>query len=90
MVVQLDESTSPGDVLCLDEVEPGSKVKVVHVRGRGTIRKRLLAVGFVPGTVIEVVRRAPLEDPVEYKVKGYNLSLRSREAHLVEVEHIED
>ncbi len=90
MVVQLDESSSPADVLYLDEVEPGSKVKVVHVRGRGTVRRRLLAVGLVPGAVVEVVRKAPLEDPVEYKVRGFSLSLRSREANLVEVERIED
>ena len=86
----MGDCESPGNVLCLDEVEPGSKVKVVHVRGRGAVRRRLLAVGMVPGALVEVVRRAPLEDPVEYKVKGYYLSLRSREAHLVEVQHIEE
>jgi ferrous iron transport protein A len=69
----------------LDEAEPGSCVKVVHVLGRGKARRRLLAVGMVPGTVVRVLRKAPLDDPVEYRVKGADFSIRDRDAHLVEV-----
>ena len=80
---------APG-VLRLDEAEPGSRVKVVHLRGRGLSRRRLLAVGMVPGAVVEVIRRAPMRDPIEYRVKGTNFSIRSRDAHMVEVRYLED
>lgn len=86
----VERSGRPKRVLCLDEVEVSSRVKVVHVRGRGHARRRLLAVGMVPGTVVEVIRRAPLYDPVEYRVKGTNFSIRATEAHLVEVELLEE
>lgn len=78
-----------GNLLRLDEVEPGRKVKVVHLAGRGTARRRLLAVGMVPGTIVEVLRKAPLEDPVEYRVKGTDVSIRARDAHDVEVRYVE-
>ena len=74
----------------LDEVAPGRRVKVVHIHGRGLSRRRLLAVGMVPGAVVEVLRRAPLDDPVEYRVKGTDFSIRARDAHLVEVRYLED
>jgi ferrous iron transport protein A len=83
-------TATPGDdVLFLDQVEPGRKVKVVHIRGRGLTRRRLLAVGMVPGAVVEVLRRAPMQDPVEYRVKGADFSIRARDAHLVEVAYLE-
>lgn len=77
-------------MLRLDQVEPGRKVKVVHVLGRGRSRRRLLAVGMVPGTVVEVLRKAPLKDPVEYRVKGSDFSIRGTDAHQVEVVPVED
>ena len=74
----------------LDEVEPGCRVKVVHLRGRGLSRRRLLAVGMVPGAIVEVLRKAPLQDPIEYRVKGTDFSIRSRDAHQVEVRYVEE
>jgi len=79
-------SACAGPVMHLDEVEPGGRVKVTHVAGSGSARRRLLDLGMVPGTVIEVLRRAPLGDPVEYRVRGSCISIRRREAHLVEVQ----
>ena len=63
---------------------------MVHLKGRGLSRRRLLAVGMVPGSVVEVLRRAPLQDPVEYRVKGIDYSIRARDAHLVEVRLLEE
>ena len=74
----------------LDEVRPGRRVKIVHIKGRGTSRRRLLAVGMVPGAIVEVLRKAPLDDPVEYRVKGTDYSIRRRDAHLVVVRFEED
>ncbi len=67
-------------------LQAGARGKVVGVRGRGPIGKRLLEMGLTPGAEFEVVRHAPLGDPVEIKLRGYNLSLRKSEAEGIEVE----
>jgi Fe2+ transport system protein FeoA len=64
----------------LDKVLPGQKGKVIKITGNGFIRQRILDMGIVKGTEIEVERVAPLGDPIEIKVKGYHLSLRKAEA----------
>ena len=83
------EDAGEGPLLRLDQVEPGRRVKVVHLHGRGLSRRRLLAVGMVPGAVVHVLRQAPLADPVEYRVKGSDFSIRRRDACLVEVRYLE-
>lgn len=72
-------------VTTLDRVGPACRCRVAAVRASGAIRKRMLAMGMVPGAEVEVVRAAPLGDPIEYRVKGYHLSLRRAEASLIEV-----
>ncbi len=69
----------------LDQMEPESKGRVVRVAGAGGARRRILDMGVVPGAEIEVIRRAPLGDPIEFRVKGYNLSFRRSEAKLISV-----
>ena len=59
---------------------------IVKVLGVGPLRQRLIDMGLVTGAEIKMVRCAPLGDPVEYQVKGYNLSLRKREAAHILVE----
>lgn len=73
----------------LDFIEPDTSVRVLKVTGQKSSRKRILDMGLTPGTRVDVVRRAPLGDPVEFKLKGYNLSLRKREAETVLVEIVE-
>ncbi|KXS44860.1 MAG: hypothetical protein AWU59_236 [Methanolobus sp. T82-4] len=73
----------------LDFIEPDTSVKILKVAGQKSSRKRILDMGLTPGTRVDVVRRAPLGDPVEFKLKGYNLSLRKREAETVLVEIVE-
>lgn len=53
---------------------------VVKITGGGELGRRLREMGLVPGTPIRVVGRAPLKDPVEIKLRGYNLTLRNNEA----------
>jgi Fe2+ transport system protein FeoA len=60
-------------------------VTVVRVGGSGTLRKRLLEMGFIKGTSAKIVRYAPLKDPIEVVVKNYHLSIRVSEADLIEV-----
>jgi ferrous iron transport protein A len=70
----------------LDELKPGQQAVVKRVGGSGSIRRRLMDMGLVSGVVIEILKTAPFGDPTEYKLRGYHLSLRKTEAHLVEVE----
>jgi ferrous iron transport protein B len=58
---------------------------ISKVKGRGAFRKRIIEMGFVVGQKVSVVRKAPLRDPIEYFVMGYNISLRKSEAKLIEV-----
>jgi ferrous iron transport protein A len=88
-VMSMPDPDDEGPLVRLDEVKPGRSVKVVHIKGRGLSRRRLLAVGMVPGSIVEVLRKAPLDDPVEYRVKGVDYSIRSRDAHMVEVRYEE-
>lgn len=70
----------------LRELKPGDRATIVKVRGKGTTLKRIVEMGVVPGTLIQVTRVAPLGDPIEIKVKGYSLSLRKEEAGEITVE----
>jgi len=67
----------------LSELEPGEKGIISRVVGDRDIRRRLLDMGLTKGTEIVVVRKAPLGDPIELLLKGYNLSLRKRECENV-------
>ena len=73
-------------VKTLNQLEPGERATIVKVGGEGPVRRRILDMGMVSGAEIEVVRVAPLGDPVEFRIKGYNLSLRKSEAKNVQVE----
>ena len=73
----------------LSELCPGMKGRIAFVSGRGPIRRRLVEMGMTPDTQFEVLRTAPFGDPIEIKIRGYNLSLRKSEADHVEVEVID-
>ena len=74
------------DEVTLDELEPGQKGRVLRIKGAGEINKRIVDMGLVRGTTVEVERVAPLGDPVEFRLKGYHLSLRKEEARSIWVE----
>jgi len=63
----------------------GEKAIITKVKGRGAFRKRIMEMGFLVGKEITVVKKAPLGDPVEYNIMGYNVSLRNSEAGLIEI-----
>ena len=69
----------------LSELKTGEKGVIVKVHGHGGFRKRVVEMGFVRGKTVEVLLNAPLQDPVKYKVMGYEVSLRRQEAEMVEV-----
>ena len=70
----------------LDKVKAGQSVIVRKTRGTGPVKKRLMDMGITQGTEITVVKLAPLGDPIEMKLRGYDLSIRKADAELVEVE----
>jgi Fe2+ transport system protein FeoA len=63
----------------------GEVGRVGSVLEGGALRRRLMELGFVPGTIVRVVRRAPLRDPMEVELHGYHLSLRRSEALAVQI-----
>ena len=70
----------------LSELKPKEKGKIIRVGGKGRVHRRILDMGVVSGTPVEVQRVAPLGDPIEIRVKGYNLTLRKEEAANIQVE----
>lgn len=70
----------------LKEVKCGNTVKVVKLHGEGAVKRRIMDMGITKGCEIFVRKVAPLGDPVEVNVRGYELSLRKADAAMVEVE----
>lgn len=70
----------------LCKLRVGAKGKVIKLGGKSSFRKRIREMGLIPGSEIEIIRVAPLGDPVEIKVRGYLLSLRKAEIEGIEVE----
>ena len=70
----------------LRDVKIGDTVKVVKLHGQGAVKRRIMDMGITRGTEIYVRKVAPLGDPVEITVRGYELSLRKADAEMVEVE----
>jgi ferrous iron transport protein B len=69
----------------LSELKTGEKGVIVKVLGHGGFRKRIIEMGFIKGKEVEVLLNAPLQDPVKYKLMGYEVSLRHQEAESIEV-----
>ena len=69
----------------LNMLQSGDQASVLRLRAPSSIRKRLIEMGILPGVTLEVVRTAPLGDPIEIKVKGYRLSIRKEEAACIDV-----
>ncbi|MEA1974546.1 MAG: ferrous iron transport protein A [Bacillota bacterium] len=72
--------------MTLKEVEKKRIVIIKKVNAKGAFKRRLLDMGFVPGSKIYIEKYAPMGDPMEIKIKGYSLSLRHSDADLIEVE----
>jgi len=74
----------------LSEIKTGDEAIITKVLGHGAFRKRITEMGFVKGEKVIVIKNAPLQDPVEYEIMGYKVSLRRSEAELVEVISVEE
>ena len=69
----------------LSDLKTGERGVIVKVMGHGGFRKRIVEMGFIKGKVVDVLQNAPLQDPVKYKIMGYEVSLRHSEAEMIEV-----
>ncbi len=69
----------------LSKLRVGCQGQVVSVAGDPDVRRRLLEMGFCNGANVEVIRRAPMGDPIEFRLRGYHLSLRSDQASHVTI-----
>ncbi len=74
----------------LSELKTGESGVIVKVSGHGGFRKRIIEMGFIKGKKVEVLLNAPLQDPVKYKIMGYEVSLRHSEADHIEVVSVND
>ncbi len=79
-------NTNISKEVTLDDLSSGEEAKIVRLMAKGPFKKRLLEMGFVQGTMVKVIKYAPLKDPVEYLIKGYHVSLRHEEAQKIIVE----
>ena len=70
----------------LKDVKVGEKTRVIKVHGQGALKRRIMDMGVTQGVEIYVRKLAPLGDPIEINVRGYELSLRKEDASLIEVE----
>lgn len=72
--------------MTLKDTQPGEKVKIVKLNGEGATKRRIMDMGITKGIEVFVRKVAPLGDPIEVTVRGYELSVRKADAQLIEVE----
>ena len=72
----------------LRDLSPGEKCKVINLGEKGPARRRLMDMGITPGVEIQVIKVAPLGDPIEINLRGYELSLRKSEAEQIKVNQL--
>lgn len=70
----------------LRQVKVGESAKVVKLHGEGAVKRRIMDMGITKGVEIHVRKVAPLGDPIEVTVRGYELSIRKADAEMIEVE----
>lgn len=71
----------------LTDLKIGERKNIIEVHGEGALRHRLLEMGIIPGTEVEITKRAPLGDPIQIHIRGYELSIRKDDADLIIVEN---
>ncbi|MDR2413876.1 MAG: ferrous iron transport protein B [Odoribacteraceae bacterium] len=76
--------------MVLADLKTGEEAVIVKVKGYGAFRKRLNEMGFIRGKVVKAIKNAPLRDPIEYAIMGYEVSLRRQEAAFVEIVSLQE
>lgn len=71
--------------MTLKDLLPGEEGKVISIGEKGPMRRRIMDMGVTPGALVKVIKVAPLGDPIEVNIRGYELSLRKEEAGQIEI-----
>lgn len=79
------QDRSESGTMTLDQIAIGGEVKITKVGGEGELRCRLLDMGLIPKTVVKVQKVAPMGDPIEIHLRGYELTIRKEDAAKIEV-----
>ena len=74
----------------LSDLKKGEKARIIEVGGEGALRQHFLDMGLIPGADVELVQFAPMGDPVEFRVYGYELTLRLADAEQIGVESVKE
>ena len=74
--------------ISMDQLLPGEKATVLQIHAVGDLRQKLLAMGLLPGVEVQLIRVAPLGDPLDFKLRDFHLSMRRNEARNIIVERI--
>lgn len=74
-----------GVKMTLRDLKPGEEGKITSIGEKGPLRRRIMEMGVTPGAVVKVIKIAPLGDPIEINIRGYELSLRKEEAGQIEI-----
>jgi len=81
----LSQTQKVAGVSTLDQLPFGVEARVVAIGGANAVARRLMEMGVVPGAPVRVIKAAPLGDPIEIRVRGYNLALRRNEAQTISI-----
>lgn len=73
-------------MMTLKDLKPGQEGTVISIGEKGPMRRRIMDMGVTPGTVIRVIKVAPLGDPIEVNIRGYELSLRKAESEYIQIQ----
>ncbi|WFA10416.1 FeoA family protein [Tissierella sp. Yu-01] len=73
-------------MMTLKDLKPGEEGTVISIGEKCPMRRRIMDMGVTPGTVIKVIKVAPLGDPIEVNIRGYELSLRKSEAENIQIQ----
>lgn len=71
--------------MTLDKLKPGCSARITAVGGEGALRLRLLDMGLIPGTEVKMQKIAPMGDPLELRLRGYELTLRADDAKNIQI-----
>lgn len=72
--------------MTLKNMKPGQEGTVISIGEKGIMRRRIMDMGLTPGALVKMIKIAPLGDPIEINIRGYELSLRKEEADQIQVE----
>ena len=72
--------------MTISDLQIGEKGTILSVGGEGALRLRLLDMGLIPGTVVQLQKVAPMGDPIQIRVRGYELTIRKEDAKMIDIQ----